>query len=66
MLLGTEGVGDGEELALWQDGEEEAQSLQEKLSRHLTLFHQLRCKHQILRSTTDSTAFITSTGAHKV
>lgn len=55
-LLGREGVSDGEELALWQDRKEEAQSLQENLGRHLTLLHQLRRKRQILRSTTGSRA----------
>lgn len=49
MLLGAEGVGDGEEFALRQGGEEEAQDLQENLGRHSTLLHQLRCKHEILR-----------------
>lgn len=66
MVLGTEGIGDGEQFALWQDGEEEAQSLQENLRRHLTLFQQLRRKQQILRGRTDGAAFIRSTGVHVV
>lgn len=66
MVLGAEGISDAEEFTLWQDGEKEAQSFQENLSRHLTLLHQLRRKQQILRGRTDGAAFIASTGVHVI
>lgn len=49
MLFGAEGVGHGEELALRQGGQKEAQHLQENLGRSSTLLHQLGGKHEILR-----------------
>lgn len=66
MLLGAEGISNGEEFTLWQNGKEEAQGLQEKLSRHPTLLYQLRCKQQILRGRRGGAVFVTATGVHVV
>lgn len=64
MLFRVERISDGEEFALGQCGEKEAQDLQKNLSRQLALLHQLRCKFQILKILKEHSEVSYSTSEH--
>lgn len=49
VLFGAEGISDRKKFTFRQGGEEQTNSLHENISRHLALFHQPRCKLQILK-----------------